>query len=133
MVAAARAAWRPHVFFGMYHGKGWMTSQSDERTTMQKKRWADLSAMQRIGILIGATIQFGLLAGGLWDLAHRKPDEVRGDRRFWAGFMFVNWIGPVSYFAYGRKKPIWECCAECCGRKSDETPVIEETGEVDAV
>ena len=65
---------------------------------MQKKRWGDLSPIQKVCIIIGATIQFGLLAAGLWDLAHRTPDEVRGDRRFWAGFMFVNWIGPIAYF-----------------------------------
>ncbi len=92
---------------------------------MQRKRWADLSVIQKIGVIIGATIQFGLLVGGLWDLAHRAPDEVRGDRRFWAGFMFVNWIGPIAYFTYGRKKPLWS--ASACG---DEDVTLEETGPI---
>ena len=47
----------------------------------------------------------GLLAAALWDLAHRKPEEVRGDRRMWAGLVFINWIGPIAYFAIGRRKP----------------------------
>jgi hypothetical protein len=93
---------------------------------MQKKRWGDLSPIQKVLIIIGATIQFGLLAGGLWDLAHRTPDEVRGDRRFWAGFMFVNWIGPIAYFAYGRKNcPIRSCCRQ--------TQELEPLEEVEAV
>jgi len=91
---------------------------------MQKKRWSDMSAAQKVGIIIGATIQFGLLAAGLWDLAHRAPEEVRGDRRFWAGFMFVNWIGPLTYFCYGRKEPIWRSCSCCCS----ESETIEEIG-----
>jgi hypothetical protein len=95
---------------------------------MQRKRWADLSAMQRTGVIIGALIQFGLLAGGLWDLAHRSPDEVRGDRRFWAGFMFVNWIGPIAYFAYGRKKPLWGL-----GACTEEQLPGEETDRLAAV
>ena len=93
---------------------------------MQRKRWADLSIVQRIGVTVGATIQFGLLVAALWDLAHRKPDEVRGDRRFWAGFMFVNWIGPLAYFTYGRKQPIWNSLG-CCGRQAD----LEKTDEFD--
>jgi hypothetical protein len=82
---------------------------------MQKKRWADMSAVQKIGVIIGATIQLGLLVAGLWDLAHRTADEVRGDRRFWAGLMFVNWIGPLAYFTFGRKdSPLlsWRCRSE---------------------
>lgn len=90
---------------------------------MQRKRWSDMSAVQKTAIIIGATIQFGLLAAGLWDLAHRSADEVRGDRRFWTGFMFVNWIGPIAYFAYGRK----ECVLKsCCRSTENELPAAEE-------
>ena len=90
---------------------------------MQKKHWADLPLCKKIGIIVGATIQFGLLAMGLWDLAHRKADEVRGDRRIWAGLMFFNWIGPLAYFAYGRKdSPFRKCC-----RKDEQPAVLEET------
>jgi hypothetical protein len=94
---------------------------------MKKKRWADMSAGQKIGVIIAGTIQFGLLAAGLWDLAHRTPDEVRGDRRLWAGLMFVNWLGPLAYFTYGRKKPL--CSCSCCG--TNEPAAVEETEQVD--
>jgi hypothetical protein len=93
---------------------------------MKKKRWADLSACQRIGVMIGAAIQIGLLAAGLWDLAHRKAEEVRGDRRLWAGLMFVNWIGPIAYFAYGRK----DSPLRMCGCKTGEPAVTEEAAEL---
>ena len=89
---------------------------------MQNKSWADLSGPQKVGIIVMGTMQVGLLVAGLWDVAHRKPEEVRGDRRFWAGFMFVNWIGPIAYFACGRKdSPLRRC--GCCGA---ERPVITE-------
>jgi bacteriorhodopsin len=92
---------------------------------MQKRRWADLSAFQRTCVIIGAMIQFSLLVAGLWDLAHRTRDEVRGDRRLWAGFMFVNWIGPIAYFTYGRKNPIWNWGS--CGEEEED---VEEIGQV---
>ena len=119
---------------------------------MQKKSWAGFSAIQKIGVIIGATIQFGLLVGGLWDLAHQPADEVRGDRRFWAGFMFVNWMGPIAYFTVGRKKSLLRSCGCRCRRgaepestepvtaePADLAPAsladvgIQETGQVDTI
>jgi len=92
---------------------------------VKKKSWADFSAFQKIGIILMGTMQLGLLASGLWDLAHRTADEVRGDRRFWAGFMFVNWIGPIAYFACGRKdSPLCRC-----GCKAKKPAITEETVE----
>ena len=73
------------------------------------RRWADLSSNQRIALIAVATLQVSLLVAALWDLAHRSADEVRGDRRMWAGLVFINWIGPLAYFTIGRKSGL--CCA----------------------
>jgi hypothetical protein len=95
---------------------------------MAKKRWADLSDGQKAGLVVLATVQIGLLAAALWDLAHRSADEVRGDRRMWAGLVFINWIGPLAYFAIGRKGGAWRlpCCASRSGEEDaqseDESP-----------
>jgi len=79
---------------------------------MAKKRWEDLSGGQKVGLAVLAAVQVGLLATALWDLAHRAADEVRGDRRMWAGLVFINWIGPLAYFAIGRKGGF--SCPPCC-------------------
>lgn len=91
---------------------------------MTKKRWADFSVNQRAGIVVLATAQIGLLAAALWDLAHRDAEDVRGDRRVWTGLVFVNWIGPLAYFAVGRKGG--RCRLPCCAwwRRGDDA----ETG-----
>lgn len=70
---------------------------------MKKKRWADLSGAEKMGVIVLGMVQVGLLAAALWDLAHRRPDEVRGGRRLWTGLVFINWIGPLAYFTIGRK------------------------------
>ena len=80
---------------------------------MIKKRWDDFSTGQKAGIVVLATAQVGLLATALWDLAHRDAEDVRGDRRLWTGLVFVNWIGPLAYFAVGRKSA--GCRLPCCG------------------
>jgi hypothetical protein len=82
---------------------------------MNSKRWADLSDSQRVAIVFLGTIQIGLLAVALWDLAHRGADEIRGSRKLWAGLVFINWFGPLAYFAIGRKHGWCEACrARCC-------------------
>jgi hypothetical protein len=96
---------------------------------MNIKRWADLSSSQKMAMIVLGTIQFGLLAAALWDIAHRTADEVRGDRRLWAGIVFINWFGPLAYFTIGRKDGLcsrW--CGSCCGSEST-TSLTESDSE----
>lgn len=87
---------------------------------MTRKRWEDFSGSQKVGIVVLASAQIGLLATALWDLAHRDASEVRGDKRVWTGLVFVNWIGPLAYFAIGRKGG--GCRLPCCAwlRRGDD-------------
>jgi hypothetical protein len=89
---------------------------------MKNRRWEELSSEQRAGVAALSLLQLALLAATLWDVAHRKPEEVRGDRRMWAGLAFVNWFGPLAYFAIGRR---WDKCPlqglrETCGARSQD-------------
>jgi hypothetical protein len=86
----------------------------------QKKRWSDFSTRQKVCLILMAVVQIGLLIAGLWDLAHRKPDEVRGPKAMWWGIMFVNWVGPIAYFSFGRK---YGACTEGTTELA-EPPVI---------
>lgn len=93
---------------------------------MTKKSWADLSTGQRIAVIILGTIQFGLLVAALWDIAHREQEEIRGDRRMWAGLVFINWFGPFAYFTIGRREsPLCSWCASCC--RPETTSDLPET------
>jgi phospholipase D-like protein len=69
-----------------------------------KKRWSDLSPAQRRGIVAAGLVQNSLLIAALVDIRRRPAKKIRGDRRVWAAFSFVSWIGPISYFTYGRKR-----------------------------
>ena len=49
-------------------------------------------------------MQNGLLVATLVDLRRRPANRIRGDKRLWTAAAFVSWIGPLSYFSYGRKR-----------------------------
>jgi hypothetical protein len=75
---------------------------------MQVKRWSDLTTEQQTAIRIAATVQMTLLVAALWDMWRRPVEEINGDRRLWTLASFVNFVGPVAYFLFGRKR-----CCEC--------------------
>jgi hypothetical protein len=68
------------------------------------KRWSDLSPSQRTALVAAVTAQLGLLAAALSDLRRRPADAVNGDKRLWAAVSCVNVLGPLAYFAFGRKR-----------------------------
>ncbi len=70
----------------------------------QRVRWGELPPAQRAaGVLIGL-IQFSLLIAALVDLRRRPAEQIRGDKRIWMFVVFINWIGPISYFMVGRRR-----------------------------
>lgn len=68
------------------------------------RRWKDLSGRQRAAISVGVVIQLALLIGALTDLRRRAPEQVRGPKPLWAALSFVNFVGPLTYFACGRRR-----------------------------
>jgi hypothetical protein len=73
-----------------------------------KKRWNELSERTRRLILIGAVFEGLLKVAALIDIARRPASEIKGSKAKWiVAVILVNSAGalPISYFAYGRKKP----------------------------
>jgi hypothetical protein len=68
------------------------------------KKWSDLDPKEQRAIVAVGTAQVGLLVAALIDLWRRPAAKVRGSKRLWAPALFVNFIGPISYFAFGRKR-----------------------------
>lgn len=70
-----------------------------------KKSWAELSARRRVLIVVTGVAEVGL-AGAAWlDLARRPAAQVRGPKWRWALLIAVNVVGPITYFAVGRRGP----------------------------
>jgi hypothetical protein len=75
-----------------------------EEAAVPNKRWGDLSSTQRKAVVLSGVVQLGLLAAALADIYRRPAEEIRGDKRLWAVVAFVNYVGPVSYFLFGRRR-----------------------------
>ena len=75
------------------------------RRSMKKKRWSDLSERQRSAVVATGVMQVGLLVAALADLWRRPSDQVRGSKAMWTALSFVNFFGPLAYFAFGRTRP----------------------------
>jgi hypothetical protein len=75
-----------------------------EPAPRSEKRWADLSAPQKAGVVALGTVQVLLLAVAATDLVRRPPEQVRGPKWAWAPVLAVNFVGPVAYLACGRRR-----------------------------
>jgi len=69
----------------------------------RRKRWGDLTVVQRAAIVLLGTVQLMLLAAALRDIHRRSPREISGSKYLWIAVIFVNFIGPIAYFLLGRK------------------------------
>jgi hypothetical protein len=70
----------------------------------KRKRWSELSLRRRTAIAIASVVQIGLLIAALADLRRRPREQVNGPKPLWATLSFVNFVGPLAYFAFGRKR-----------------------------
>jgi Phospholipase_D-nuclease N-terminal len=75
------------------------------RNRRSRRRWRDLTPAQQALVITGATVQFGLAAAAWTDLARRAPAQVRGPKWRWAALIAVNYVGPIAYFRWGRRRP----------------------------
>ena len=50
------------------------------------------------------SIQLLLLVAALGDIRQRPVVEINGSKKLWTAVVFINWIGPITYFLFGRKK-----------------------------
>ena len=71
---------------------------------MQKRSWSELTTAQKSGIVAGIVVQVALLIAALADILRRPAEQINGSKRMWAALSFVNYVGPIAYFVFGRKR-----------------------------
>lgn len=72
--------------------------------TRRRRRWTDLTPRQRRLTVVAASVQLALAATAWTDLARRPGAEVTGPRWLWALVIGVNFVGPLSYLRWGRRR-----------------------------
>jgi hypothetical protein len=69
-----------------------------------KKKWSELSDRSRRLITVLGIVEGILLVATLVDIRRRPAEEIKGSKRMWTALAFVNIIGPIAYFAFGRRR-----------------------------
>ncbi len=77
-----------------------------EMIMSRNKKWSDLTARQKTPFVLRGIVQFALLAAALADIYRRPAEEINGSKWLWSAAALVNFmgIGPIAYFAFGRKR-----------------------------
>ncbi|MEO5709312.1 MAG: PLDc N-terminal domain-containing protein [Nocardioidaceae bacterium] len=71
--------------------------------TARKKKWSDLSPTQRRLVVVTGVAELLLSSAALRDLGRRSPERVRGPKPLWRVALLVQPVGPLAYFALGRR------------------------------
>lgn len=71
---------------------------------MAPRRWNDLTSRQQTVVLTLASVQLSLAATAWADLVIRPPAEVNGSKSRWALLIAINFLGPVAYFCWGKRR-----------------------------
>ena len=71
---------------------------------MARLRWRDLNPWQRRWLVGAGVVQLALAVTAWADLARRRPTEVAGRKGVWAAVIAVNWVGPLAYLRWGRRR-----------------------------
>ena len=71
---------------------------------MARQKWSDLSDQQRVLIVAVAAAELSLKIVALVDINRRPAEQIRGPKALWRAAMAVNLLGPLSYFAVGRRR-----------------------------
>lgn len=80
------------------------TARNKARARRQKKTWKEMSPSGKVGTILTAIVQVSLLVAAQRDISRRPAELINGPKAAWRAASFVNFIGPVGYFVFGRKR-----------------------------
>jgi hypothetical protein len=79
-------------------------AKNKTRATRQKKTWKEMSPAGKAGTIFTAIVQVSLLVAAQRDISRRPAELINGPKAAWRAASFVNFIGPMGYFVFGRKR-----------------------------
>jgi hypothetical protein len=84
-------------------GGGMPQLEDAERKSRTRVKFRELSVPRRVGIVVLGAIQLTLLIVAQVDIQRRAADEVNGPKALWRLLCLINFVGPLSYFRWGRR------------------------------
>ena len=72
---------------------------------MAKKTWKEMSPAARTGTVVVGLAQMALMLAAQRDISRRPAELINGPKAAWRMAALINFIGPMGYFVFGRKRP----------------------------
>jgi hypothetical protein len=105
LIASARTGGPvPVRHAGPSHRRGSRARRPPRGASMARKKWAELTSGQKAALVVLGSLQLSLAATAWRDLARRPDRQINGRKGVWAAVIAVNWIGPLAYFRWGRRR-----------------------------
>ncbi|MHC6593140.1 hypothetical protein [Arthrobacter sp. C152] len=79
-------------------------ARNKTRVGRKKKTWKEMSTPSKVGTIVVGIIQMSLLAAAQRDISRRPAELINGPKAAWRAASFVNFVGPMGYFIFGRKR-----------------------------
>lgn len=70
----------------------------------EKTSWSDLSQNEQYAVIGGAAVELVLKLTAWHFLYHDPKEKIRGSKWAWFPVTLVNFIGPLAFLLFGRKK-----------------------------
>ncbi len=80
------------------------TSRAASLASMAHQSWSELTERQRRGITAAGIAQVVLFLAAVLSIRRTPAERVRGRKGAWYALAFLNWIGPIAWFAVGRRR-----------------------------
>jgi hypothetical protein len=68
----------------------------------RRVKFSELSMPARVGVVLLGAVQLTLLITAQIDISRRPAEQVNGPKAVWRLVCLINFIGPLSYFRWGR-------------------------------
>ncbi|ADX72084.1 hypothetical protein D7Z96_04510 [Pseudarthrobacter phenanthrenivorans] len=79
-------------------------AKNKTRVARKKKTWKEMSTSSKIGTILVGIVQVSLLVAAQRDISKRPAALINGPKAAWRAASFINFVGPVGYFTFGRKR-----------------------------
>jgi hypothetical protein len=79
-------------------------TKNKTRVARKKKTWKEMSPSAKAGTIVAGLINLSLLVAAQRDISRRPAAQINGPKAAWRAASFINFIGPVGYFTFGRKR-----------------------------
>jgi hypothetical protein len=72
----------------------------------KKKTWKEMPPAARIGTVLIGIAQISLMLAAQRDISRRPAEQINGPKAAWRVAALLNFVGPMGYFIFGRKRTV---------------------------